>query len=358
MIYSDTAVVTHHDERGESSSSSSQPRLMARMLSKLEVHPGMKILEIGTGTGYNAALLANLTGAGENVWTIDVQPDVCQQAIRNLSDADHEAVNVICSDGIIGLPMHSPFDRIIVTAGVAEIPLSWFTQLAEGGIIVAPWSPSGQVHRVIALQRHGSKLTMIGSLSGGFMPIQSATSGVNVDAEGREWFSSGLTTAEIEKLYVCMTSDAIIFPVQVPSITPESELDLRSYIAIGDPHAVSTMRRIPNTKNTFEARFGLMDHNKYSSSVSLVELDRSSQQTMIYSHHEQTQNVVIYSYGTVVLQDRLLNLIDSWYSDGQPTFERLELSIHFPHYTGLPSLGERVVRRRWGDYLCNWRVAG
>jgi protein-L-isoaspartate(D-aspartate) O-methyltransferase len=121
------------------SSSSSMPTVMAIMLAQLEADPGHKVLEIGTGTGWNSALLAHRLGA-EQVTSIEVDPALAEQARGALKRAGYP-VTVITGDGALGVPERAPFDRIIATAGVSagQIPYEWVKQARPGGRIVVPW---------------------------------------------------------------------------------------------------------------------------------------------------------------------------------------------------------------------------
>jgi protein-L-isoaspartate(D-aspartate) O-methyltransferase len=132
------AVVTHRFDNGRSSSCASAPWLVAAMLDQLDVQPGNRILEIGAGTGYNACLLAQLTGRADLVTTIDIDPNVTTQAKRALAATGYGDVDVITGDGALGYPDHAPYDRMIVTVSPWDIPAQWWKQLAPGGRLVAP----------------------------------------------------------------------------------------------------------------------------------------------------------------------------------------------------------------------------
>ena len=139
-VYSDEALVTRLRD-GLPSSSSSQPSLMAQMLEALRLRPGHRVLEVGAGTGYNAALIATITGAP--VVSVDVQPDVVREAVEGLDRAGVTNVTVLEADGYLGAPGLGPFDRIIATVGVGGVPPPWLEQLAPGGMIVAPIEHGG-----------------------------------------------------------------------------------------------------------------------------------------------------------------------------------------------------------------------
>ncbi|TQN31146.1 protein-L-isoaspartate(D-aspartate) O-methyltransferase [Haloactinospora alba] len=121
-----------------STSSSSDPRIMSRMIDAADLVPGMRVLEIGTGTGYNAALLAYLLGA-ENVVSVEVDVSVAEYARSSLAAAGYP-VRVVAGDGTEGYPPGAPYDRVIATASVAALPYAWIEQTRPGGCIVAPWA--------------------------------------------------------------------------------------------------------------------------------------------------------------------------------------------------------------------------
>ncbi|MGH3842101.1 MAG: methyltransferase domain-containing protein [Pseudonocardiaceae bacterium] len=119
-------------------SSASRPDVVALMLTALNAHPGMRILEIGTGTGYNAALLAHRLGA-TNVTSVEIDPTVAEHA-RTALAATGYPVAVITGDGAHGYLPHAPYDRIIATAAVHQVPYPWVAQTRPGGTIITPWA--------------------------------------------------------------------------------------------------------------------------------------------------------------------------------------------------------------------------
>jgi protein-L-isoaspartate(D-aspartate) O-methyltransferase len=128
----------------------SQPYVVAAMSEALEVEPSHKVLEIGTGSGYQAAVLAHLAG---EVFSVERYRTLAEIAERRLRDLELDNVTVVVGDGSLGLPEHAPFDRIVVTAAAGEIPQALMDQLVEGGVIVAPVGPSGSVQSLVRIRK-------------------------------------------------------------------------------------------------------------------------------------------------------------------------------------------------------------
>jgi len=144
LVYSDRALITHLAPAGRAGnpvpiSSSSQPSLMAQMLEDLHLSAGQRVLEIGAGTGYNAALLAHVAGPGQ-VTSIDVDRRVLAQAWEHLQAFPERGVQLRHADGREGFTDHAPYDRIMVTAATDDLEPAWLEQLAPDGLLLAPWS--------------------------------------------------------------------------------------------------------------------------------------------------------------------------------------------------------------------------
>jgi len=176
-VYRDRAVVTHRGPDGVPVSSSSQPAIMARMLEQLDVGPGLAVLEIGTGTGFNAALLSHLVGPDGDVVTVDIDPAIVAEAKRHLIDAGASNVSVVAADGWQTSGVGATFDRIEATAGAWDISPAWVEQLRPGGVLVAPvWLRAG-LQASVAFQELDGRLQSVSVEPCGFMRMQGPGAG-------------------------------------------------------------------------------------------------------------------------------------------------------------------------------------
>ncbi|MFE0809011.1 methyltransferase domain-containing protein [Streptomyces sp. NPDC058848] len=134
--YTDAPLATRLRD-GELLSSSSQPSLMAEMLVELGVTDGDRVLEIGAGTGYNAALLAHRLGDDDLVTTVDLDPEITESARRHLAAAGYHPA-VVTGDGARGVPERAPYDRVLATCALPSVPRAWLAQCRPGGRVLTP----------------------------------------------------------------------------------------------------------------------------------------------------------------------------------------------------------------------------
>jgi protein-L-isoaspartate(D-aspartate) O-methyltransferase len=177
-VYRDEPIVTKVGGAGVPLSSSSQPAIMAEMLERLGLEPGLRVLEIGAGTGYNAALLAELVGPRGSVRSVDVEADTAARARGALRRGGYR-VRVAVADGREGLVAGAPYDRIVVTASSDTVPYPWFEQLVDGGSVEVPLRLREGTggHVVASLQKTGRGFRSVSVVAGGFMPLRDAGDG-------------------------------------------------------------------------------------------------------------------------------------------------------------------------------------
>jgi protein-L-isoaspartate(D-aspartate) O-methyltransferase len=152
LIYADTALATRYIG-GLPASSTSQASLVAKMLELLDLSEGLQVLEVGAGTGYNAALLAQVVGDQRLVITVDVLEDVVDQTRRLLAGAGYPRIQVLLRDGFEGVPEQAPFDRIVATVGCSDLSPHWAEQLADNGAMLVPLAHASGHPLVLARHR-------------------------------------------------------------------------------------------------------------------------------------------------------------------------------------------------------------
>jgi len=219
--YANQPVIIKRDAEGNGLSSASQPSIVAIMLEQLDIQPGHRVLEIGAGTGYNAALLRTLVGPHGKVTTIEIDPHLAGQAREALAASGYGDVQVVTGDGAVGHRASAPFDRIIVTAGAWDLPPAWWEQLTEGGRLVVPLRWRGQT-RSIAFDHHGAYMVSQSLALCGFIPMRGS------DGEGMLPLGDGTVTLHYDE-------DQLIDPDSIMGVLDQPRQETWSGITV-DSH--------------------------------------------------------------------------------------------------------------------------
>ncbi len=335
-VYSDRAVMTRFPSPGSPAmSSSSQPTVMAMMLERLDLRPGMRVLEVGAGTGYNAALLSRVTGNPELVWTVDAEEDLCEEARQHLEEAECAGVHVRCGNGWDGYPEAAPYDRILVTAQAHDLSPAWFEQLAEGGLLLVPWGPVEYHQRTIVLRKAGETLVLEGSLDASFMPLRGSFRPAVLREKGRGmWQADWRTPDELERIRQLLAGP----PWQQPCPLLEGQRDLRPflfYLSVEEPRLVTVTQR--QETGSFETSLVIADETMEAAcGLDLVQPGRLS------------------GWGGSGAAGRMLSLVEQWFAWGQPTPDRLRLVAYPPGAEPHPGGGERLLCGPWFRYAVAW----
>lgn len=262
-VYSNTVVVTQFDdgrtrwpEAGEiPTCSASMPSAVVGMLNQLDVQHGHSVLEIGTGTGFNAALLAELAGPTGEVSTVEVDPDLAATAHSCLSQAGFGQVRTLTGDATRGVPEVAPFDRIISTASVhlGRVPYAWVEQTKPGGVIVTPVRAdltSGPLVRFV-VNEDGTATGRMVPLGVEFMEVRSQRTPRTPD-DGFDWTDD---TADQETTTVrpwLMFSDIVsrwALAVALPSC--RYDMEENRFVWLRDPLSGSWASLVPTDNGVF-----------------------------------------------------------------------------------------------------------
>jgi protein-L-isoaspartate(D-aspartate) O-methyltransferase len=204
--YADSAIATRVRD-GELISSSSQPSLMARMLAELDVRDGDRVLEIGAGSGYNAALLSHRLGE-ENVTTLDLDPEITESARTHLATAGYRPV-VVTGDGVRGCPERAPFDRIIATCTLPSVPAGWLPQCRPGARILAPLATGLIVLRVGEDGQEDFAEGRFLHTAAFFVPLRGTPGGLPIAARPLGGLPRGVTDNDLFRFLLALTEGSL-----------------------------------------------------------------------------------------------------------------------------------------------------
>ena len=235
-VYSGAAIPTRHSDKGDPISSSSEVAIMALMIDALRLERGQRVLEIGAGTGYNAAMLAELVDA-ENVVTLDIDHEIADEARAHLRVAGYDDVRVETVDGWMGWSDRAPYARIELTAATSDISPHWVDQLEEGGVLVAPLLLRPNAQAMVALRKRGETLESLSVFAGGFMWLRGVGASGEAPREVGPWRVTSSRAVDDDRLLALLR--------ETPTLTlaePASWSDL-ALLAIADENSVVLQRK-------------------------------------------------------------------------------------------------------------------
>lgn len=146
----------------------SQPYIVALMTELIKPRKGMKVLEVGTGSGYQAAILAEIV---DTVYTIEILPTLTKSASKRLERLGYQNIHIRCGDGYLGWQEAAPFDAILVTAAAEHVPQPLIEQLKDGGIMVIPVGSTMLVQSLMLIKKKGGKIEKQNVLPVRFVPL-------------------------------------------------------------------------------------------------------------------------------------------------------------------------------------------
>ena len=171
LIYSNT-VLLHVGADGEAlPSSNSEPAFILRVVEQLDLQPGQRVLEVGSGGGWLAAIMARAVGPAGRVTGVEIIPDMVEQSRRDLAALGIGNIEIVGGDGAFGWAPSAPYDRIIVTAACPDIPAAFHEQLRDGGRLVIPVRNRGGNEDVLVLRKRGDRLVMAAATIAYFVPF-------------------------------------------------------------------------------------------------------------------------------------------------------------------------------------------
>jgi protein-L-isoaspartate(D-aspartate) O-methyltransferase len=272
FIYSDTALGTRF-VNGMPASSASQPSLVATMLELLDLRPGTRVLEIGAGTGYNAALISAIVADQRLVLTVDLQDDVVEQTRRLLAEAGYGGIQVLLRDGFDGVPERAPFDRIVVTVGCSDLSPRWMEQLAGQGLLLAPLAHSGG-YPLCLLRKEQGRLTGRVARWSGFLPVSGP---LYIDGL---WPRGMAKPGEGEQIHQRVPWPGFAAGRRIPELgATADEIDFCFYLGLADRRAYKTPQGVGLTDGANGWAMAAPDGIRWWKNATLAdELDRRHDQ--------------------------------------------------------------------------------
>lgn len=331
-------------------SSSSQPTIMAIMAEQLRLEPGMRVLEIGTGSGYNAAILSELLDGDGYLVTVDIDSTLVDDAKRNLSAAGYDAVEVFCWDGSRGFTDAAPYDRIIITADARDVSSHWVDQLSDGGVLVAPlWFKGFSLS--VALEKQATELLGLSASpctfiplrgawqrSEGYYPIRGRSDQLPTMSIGLDWPEQ----IDLDKLYNLLASDE----VELRDIGRSLE---------GQFFSQNLLSGLFLSLTTHPGIFALMPTGQnppfHTPGYGLIANDLNS--AAILNDRFPNQTLV---YGNSSAYSELLELLNLWDGLGHPSINDLKIRALYESPMSIPDGSWVIPKQSSYTWLLSWEI--
>lgn len=357
--YRDRVIVTK-TENGVAVSASTQPSFMAVMLQQLGLKPGHRVLEIGTGTGYNAALMAEIIGKHGKVVSVDIDAEIVAAARACLDGTGYRDVTVVCGDGTFGHVAAAPYDRIIVTVGAGDIPAALREQLAVGGRLVVPLSIRGP-QRSIAFERVADVLVGV------------SMAACDLSTSGRGKFAERATRLAVgsdRRLWLWCDGSRSIDPVIIERLVSGPFRDVRTghaatiaetfgglylWLALHHPLFVQLGSAagtgfpwVLGLPGKLRLTAGLLD----ATSLCVLTTGRARPATTL--DDDRQLQLSIREFGNGTSTSTLIDLISAWDAAGRPGAAGLRV-VAYPMDAGYDLSSEQfVIDRRWTRLGLSW----
>ena len=357
-VYEDQGFITRRRD-GVSLSSATGPSPTAYMLQNLDPRLGQHVLEIGAGTGYNAAPIAQIVGECGNVVTVDIDWDIVEEARRHLSAAGFGRVKVKCADGGYGYADDAPYDQIILTTGAWDITPAWREQLKPGGRLLLPLSIRGGHQCVVAFDNQGDHLTSGNVRPTGFISLRGAFAGPTVEMpigpRGNAAIIGDQIDLDAETIYELLTGHFVEMASGVP-VTWDELYGLRLWLAAREPRTCEFNdvdgpdRIIPLFYQARNADQAICWTDGILEERGIAVFHRDADQA-------QPFELLVRSYGSDHgVAERLLGHISAWEAAGRPSISDIRITVLPMDTPYQPVDDEIMVPKRWNKLVIRFRA--
>jgi protein-L-isoaspartate(D-aspartate) O-methyltransferase len=341
-IYSDKAIGLKHDANGLLTSSSSQPSMMAIMLNQLDLKEGDNVLEIGTASGYNAALIKHIVGESGRVTSIEIDSELSKQAAINLQHAKYGSVVVVHGDGAQGYSPRAAYDHILSTVGIWNVPPAWIQQLKPRGTIVAPIVIDGvQVSARFVLQDDGTLLSvdnrpcafvyMLGQYAGPDFRRQVGSSSLYILADD-------VQNIDTAALHTLLSDDHEYCQFDSQLTVNDFWYGYQLYLMIHEPPELSFF--------VYSVIEGQQAYGLEGRGIALF-----TRGTVAFASYNDKGLVHCFAGSDAFIE--MQRVLDNWEAEGRPTMDDLRLRL-IPKILDMPAIDYGRIYERGDNFLHVW----
>jgi protein-L-isoaspartate(D-aspartate) O-methyltransferase len=358
-VYCPSEAIVTKRVGGVSVSSASAPEVIALMLEQLDPRPGHRVLEIGAGTGYNAALLAHMVGETGHVVTLDIDEDLVLSAREHLRAAGYERVTVVQADGALGYPDQQAYDRIILTVASSDIAPAWREQLARPhGRLVMPLGLRS-LQRCVAFVVEDDHLVSRSLRNCSFIPLRGLLSvgapRVALDSQATRVLSGAEEPLPLPVTAIAALLDAPLreFPTGVLTSLEELREGLHLWL-VGHLANVYTLwggGQVPDL-------FRLPERLAARGTLCIIDAAGHGLALLAWSDESVRDGElsVLAPGGSQPLARDVMRLVQAWVVAGRPTDAEAEIRAYPRANAHSLAPGEVAIDQRWTRFVISWRI--
>ncbi len=326
MLYADNPLTLFGDDDDNVPSTISQPSFVLRMLDLLTFQPGQTVLELGTGSGWNAALIGQLVGPSGRVYSLEIIPEVAQRAAETIAELGITNVRVITADGGDGYAAGGPYDRVAFTAGTYDLPRQFYEQIKAGGLLLVVIKNEGGGDNLFLLQKMDDHFESSYSMPCSFVQLSGKYTVDSLDPITietlPEW--SELQHQEIARRPFWWGGKGREWFVW-------QTVGIRSFLGVTEPLFRAFKIARAHAAATEHHYFGLWDRDNMS---------------LVLARDDE-----LISYGNATATERLLQLVHRWVDLGMPAASSLRLRVYRSDRLVVTRGDQWVVKRQESQFV-------
>lgn len=330
-LYTDRALILFGEDDEDVPSTISQPSFVLRMLDMLQFESGQKVFELGTGSGWNAALMGHLVGPEGHVYSLEIIPDVARTAAEAIEQLDIRNVSIIQADGGEGYAAGASYDRAIFTAGAYDFPHHFFEQMQENSLLLIVIKNEGGGDNLFLLQKKDDHFESIESMPCGFVQMKGKYQIDSLEPISLETLPewSELKDKEIAKRPFWWGGKG-------KQGFRWRTLGIRSFLGIAEPSFRAFKTERADERLREEHYFGLWDQE---------------QQSLVIAKDD-----FLISYGNSAAEERLIQSIEYWVKLGMPTAASFALQIYPLDFPLAAGENQWIVKRKESQFLWGLKI--
>ena len=325
-LYANKSLILYGENDDTVPSTISQPSFVLRMLDMLQLRPGQTVFELGTGSGWNAALMGQLVAPRGRVYSLELILELAKVAAGTIATLGVENVSVIAADGGEGYAAGAPYDRAIVTAGAYDLPRQFYEQIKDNGLLLIAIKTECQADNLFLLRKTEGHFESIESQPAGFVQMRGKYENDSLEPAPidtlPEW--TALQRKEISKIPFWWGGKG-------KASFEWRTLGIRSFLSITEPTFCAFKTEKVDQRSQEEHYFGLWD--KEHSSLVLAKNDW------------------LIAYGSSIAKERLLEKVRQWVALGMPVAASLSLRVYPSDFPLTVKDNQWIVKRRESQFL-------